>query len=235
MSLLTLIQDAAILVGIDEPSAVASSSEAEIKQLRVISQQEGDELSRSHDWRKLKVQASITGDGVSEYWDLPDDWDRQQAGDNLWQQDSPHLPLIGPITDEEMLALKASTSEPSRPAWRYFGDQIQIWPILDSGEVIRMEYRSSHWIISSDGDTVRNRWVADTDTALIPERIMTLGIVWRWKAYKGLDYAQSFQTYQMERMKAARVDGGFRTLRMSTSFNQDILDGRKNLYSIVVA
>ena len=235
MSLLSLIADAAILVGIDEPLAVASSSADEIKQLRVISQQEGDELSRAFDWRKLKVQATITGDGSSEYWDLPDDFDRQQPGDNLWLADSPHLPLIGPISDESMLAIKASVSEPSRSVWRYFGDQVQIWPVLDAGENVSLEYRSSHWIVSADGQTVRNRWQVDTDIALIPERLMTLGVVWRWKAYKGLDYAQSFDTYEKEKMKAMRADGGFRTLRMSDSFNRDILDGRKNLYRVVGA
>jgi hypothetical protein len=232
MSLLSLIQDAAILVGIDEPSEVASSSDSELKQLRVISQQEGDELSRAFDWRRLKVQAQIVGDGSNEYWDLPDDFDRQQAGDNLWLADSPHLPLVGPISDESMLALKASTSQPSRSNWRYFGDQVQIWPILASGEVVNLEYRTTHWISSADGTTVRSRWVLDTDYALVPERLMTLGVVWRWKAYKGLDYAQSFQTYQTERMKAMRADGGFRTLRAATRFNNDILDGRKNLYRI---
>lgn len=235
MSLLTLVQDAATLVGIEAPSAVASATDVTTAQLRVLAQQEGDELSRAFDWRRLKVQATITGDGTTEYWDLPDDFDRQMAGDNLWLTSAPLIPLSGPVSDEEMLAMKSAPARPIRPIWRYFGDQLQIWPYLTSMQSCSLEYRSSHWISSSDGDTVRARWQADTDYALVPERIMTLGLIWRWKRAKGLDYAEEFNTYQMERTKAERADGGFRTLHAKEIFTRDSLTGRKNMYSVVIA
>ena len=65
MSLLTLVQQAAILCGIEAPSAVASATDVTTAQFRVLAQQEGDELSRAFDWRRLKVQATITGDGTT--------------------------------------------------------------------------------------------------------------------------------------------------------------------------
>lgn len=232
MSLLTMCQDAALLVGLAEPSAIISSTEETSQQLRALAQQEGDELSRAHDWRTLKVQAEITGDGSTEYWDLPSDWDRQLPGDALWLDDSPQLPLVGPITDEDMLAMKAATANPSRPVWRYFGNQVQVWPILSSSQVVKLEYRSSHWISSSDGATVRSRWSADTDYALCPERIMTLGLVWRWKRAKGLDYSEEFESYQMEKTKAMRTDGGFRRIQMATGFRDEPWT-RKNDYRVV--
>ncbi len=232
MSLLTMIQDASLLVGLTEPDSVMSATSDEVKQLRAIAQVEGDDLSRAHDWRKLKTSASIAGDGSTEFWDLPCDWDRQQAGDNLWLEDSPHLPLIGPISDQEMLALKAADASPSRPVWRYFGDQIQIWPVLASTDTVRMEYRSSYWIASEDGTTIRSRWLLDGDTPLMPERVVMLGIVWRWKQYKGLDYAEPFNHYQKEKMKAIRNDVGWRTLRLATDSTADVSNMRKNLYRV---
>lgn len=233
MSLLTLIADAAILVGIEEPSAVMASSTDEVKQLRVLAQQEGDELARSFYWRNLKASTTFTGTGAVQYFDLPDDWDAQIAGDALWQDDMPHTPLYGPVSDEVMLSLQASSSAPPRPVWRYWNsDRIEIYPTLALGVVVNLEYRSTEWISNAAGSDTYARWVADTDVARIPERVMTLGVVWRWKRAKGLDYAQEFQTYQVERMKATRADGGFRTLAMSTTFGRDVLDGRKNLYSV---
>lgn len=234
MSLLQMVQDAAVLVGLDEPSSVMANTDVTFKQMRVLAQQEGDELSRAYDWRNLKVQADIVGDGSTEYWDLPDDFDRQQAGDNLWLRTAPFIPLTGPISDGDFLGMKAAPTRPIRPIWRYFGDQIQIWPVLADTQECTLEYRSSHWISNAGGTTIRTRWVEDTDFAIVPERIMTLGLVWRWKRAKGLDYAEEFNTYQLERTKAERADGGYRTLKAAELFNRDSLTGRKNLYSVVV-
>lgn len=232
MSLLQMCQDAALLVGIAQPSAIISSTEETSQQLRALAQQEGDELSRAHDWRRLKVQATITGDGSTTLFDLPDDFDRQVPGDALWLDDSPQLPLIGPISDEEMLALQAATANPSRPVWRYFGDQFEIWPALSSTQTVTYEYRTSEWIVSFDGTATRSRWVADSDLAKVPERIMTLGLVWRWKRAKGLDYAEEFESYQMEKTKAMRADGGFRRITLATGFRDEPWT-RKNDYRVV--
>ena len=234
MSLLTLVQDAAVLVGLESPTSVVSNSDATVAQLKALAQQEGDELSRFYDWRNLKVSSTITGDGTTESWDLPCDWDRQVAGDDLWLSTAPFIPLQGPVSDQDWLGFKAAPTRPIRPIWRYFGATIQIWPVLSASQTVNLEYRSSYWISSSDGATIRNRWSADSDVALVPERVMTYGLIWRWKRMKGLDYSEEFATYQVERMKAARNDGGYRTLKAAELFNRDSLTGRKNLYSVVV-
>lgn len=234
MSLLTICQDAALLSGIAAPSAVMGATDLGTQQWVALAQAEGDELSRYFDWRRLKVAAELEGDGEREYWGLPCDFDRQVAGDDMWLRSAPFIPLTGPLSDQDFLAMKAAPARPMRPIWRYFGDKFQIWPVLSNTQTCTMEYRSSHWIASADGETVRDRWVLDSDVALIPERVMKLGLVWRWKRMKGLDYAEEFATYQMERAKAARSDGGFRTLKAAELFNRDSLTGRKNLYSVVV-
>ena len=84
MSLLTLIQDAAPMCGVRQPSSVASNTDETVTKLKTIAQMEGDELARAHHWRRLKVQTTITGDGSTTTWPLPDDFDRHIAGDNIW-------------------------------------------------------------------------------------------------------------------------------------------------------
>lgn len=231
MSLLSIVTEAAALVGVDQPTAVANATDANAVQFRALAQQEGDELSRAHDWRRLKVQGSITGDGSTEFWDLPADYDRQMAGDNLWLSSRPMLALDGPISDQDMLSIKAGVQRPTVSVWRYFGNQLQVYPVLTATQVVTLEYRSSSWILAADGTTTRDAWVADTDTAVIPERIIKLGVIWRWKRSKGLDYAEEFATYQLERAKAARADGGFRTLRARESFST-YQYGRRNAYTV---
>lgn len=235
MSLLTMVREASLLVGLSEPDTVMAATTDEVKQFRALAQQEGDELSRWYDWRKLGVGATITGDGTTTAWDLPCDWDRQLASDALWLDASPYIALEGPLSDQAWIALQTAQSAPSRPVWRYFGDQIQTYPALGADEAVKLEYRSAYWIASADATTIRNAWVEDSDIALIPERIMKLGLIWRWKRAKGLDYAEEFQTYQMERLKAERNDKGFRTLNMAEGFGAwQMRDYRKNAYRVVV-
>lgn len=235
MSLLTLLQDVADIVQIDRPTSVVAATDPTTRQLKAFAQEIGDELARSFDWRKLKVSANIVGDGSTEFWDLPSDFDRQASGDVLWLQSAPFIPLSGPLSDQDFIAMKAAPTRPIRPIWRYFGDQMQLWPVLSDTQVCLLEYRTSHWIISEDGATLRSKWSADSDEMVVPERIVKLGMVYRWRSAKKLDCAQEFATYQLEAEKARKADAGSRTLKAAELFNRDNLTGRKNLYSIVVS
>jgi hypothetical protein len=45
--------------------------------------------------------------------------------------------------------------------------------------------------------------VADNDYSVLPERLITLGCIWRYKRALGLDYSEEFRTYEKE---IARVE-----------------------------
>jgi len=137
------------------------------------------------------------------------------------------------VSDQELVALKAQETDPPEPVWRLFGDQIEIWPALDNGEIVTTEYRSEFWILANDATTRKARWTADTDRALVPERLITLGLVWRWKQAKGFDYSESFRSYQFERQRAAGVDGGSPTIQISETSRADIAKmGRPAHYTV---
>jgi hypothetical protein len=222
MSLLTMIQDAMALCGLASPSSAYGSSDATVSQFVALAQVEGDELSRFADWRALKVSATFTGDGESTLWDLPTDFDRFMNGAIFWSEESSGNKLFGPIPDDDLVALKAMETEPPEPVWRLFGDQIEIWPALDDGEVVNTEYRSAYWILDNDGSTRKARWTADSDRAVISERLMTLGLVWRWKQTKGLEYSEAFRTYQIERTRQASNDGGKGVITLRDTFSGDV-------------
>jgi hypothetical protein len=232
MSLLTIVQDAMALCGLSSVSQAYGVNDSTVAQFVALSQVEGDELSRFHDWRSLKVMAQLTGDGTSTLWDLPEDFDRFMSGEILWSNDSAGelLPLV---SDQELVALKAQETDPPESVWRLFGDQIEIWPALSNGEIVTTEYRSSYWILDNNATTRKARWSADTDRAIVPERLITLGLVWRWKQAKGFDYSESFRSYQFERQRAAGVDGGSPTIQISETSRADIAKmGRPAHYTV---
>jgi hypothetical protein len=233
MSLLTIVQDAMSLCGLAPASRVYGSSDTSVGQFIALAQVEGDELSRFHDWRRLKVSVTIAGDGTTTYWDLPEDFDRFVTGEIFWSDESAGE-LLCKVTDQELLALKAQETDPPEPVWRLFGDQIEIWPALDNGEQVTTEYRSAFWILAADGSTRKERWSADSDRALVPERLMTLGLVWRWKQAKGFDYSEAFRTYEINRARAASSDGGRETIRISENSKGDIAKmGRPAHYTVI--
>lgn len=205
MTLLTVVSDAAEIIGFNAPSAVYTSTDATVKQLMRFAQVEGDYLAREYDWAQLKVLATFTGDGSATTFDLPTDFQRWLPGHAFWLDDSPGWPLMM-VTDEEMLDAKVANAAPIRPIWRRFGDQIETYPALANGEVVKTQYFSEYWILDEDGTTRKPRWEADTDSSVIPERLITFGIVWRYKQSRGFDYAEDFRTYQLARMQEMKSD-----------------------------
>jgi hypothetical protein len=204
MSLLTLVQDAMLQIGLTSPSIVYNSDDATVQHFRRLAQVEGDYLVREHDWPQQKVAATYTGDGTSTTFDLPVDFHRWIPGHAFWLDDSPGWPL-DMVTDEIMIDAKAANAAPIRPIWRRFGDQIELYPALTSGEVIKTQYFSEYWILDEDDTTRKYRWEADSDQCIIPERLVTLGVIWRYKQARGLDYAEDFRSYQIAKMQEIKA------------------------------
>jgi hypothetical protein len=73
---------------------------------------------------------TLTGDGTTTLFVLPSDFERILQGQALWSNKYPSIPLQGPITSQDLLALKALPVMPVRPVWRLIGGQLEIWPAL---------------------------------------------------------------------------------------------------------
>lgn len=219
MSLLTVIQDAMLLCGLTKPTAVLTSTDTAIQQFVAFAQQEVDETFTGNNWRNSHVDFLITGDGTSTLWPIPNDFERMIAGQAMWSQKYPSIPLQGPISDTDYLALKALPVMPVRPVWRLIGGILEIWPALSLGELVNGSYFSTNPISSADGLNRYLRWMNDTDFPLFPETILRSGIIWRWKRSKGLDYAEDFRTWQMELEKKAAHEKGAKIVHMTNTFN----------------
>lgn len=203
MSLLTIIQDAATICGF-QPGAVpsaAGSTDQNIQQLVLFSQQVGRELMERANWTNLDTAGTVTGDGVSTMFQLPQDWVRFSPSDKsprgaMVSSKFPLITLQGPINTEDLNILKALPASTVRPVWRISGGALEIWPALALNEKVTFSYYSSFWIFNAARTVLRARWVADDDFALINEDTITKGTVWRWKQSKGLDYAEDFRIYE---------------------------------------
>jgi hypothetical protein len=200
-----------VLCGQEAPAQIIGNSDQMVVEFRTLSLIEGEELAE-YDWRNLKVETSFTGNGTQTLFNLPSDFARLMPGERMWTDGNPVRSLTR-VTDDEMMAAKVALVEPIYPYWRLIGSQVEFYPAPESGAVVRTEYRRDKWITDVDGLTYKAEWTVDTDKAILPERLISLGMVWRWKRMKGLDYADDKNDYMASVAKEIGSDDPRPTLR----------------------
>lgn len=216
MSLLDIAQRAASRLGLRQPQTVVGSNDLTAQILLEFANQEGEELSRYHNWQALTVQKTFTTLAqVVQTNALPStDYDRMVYNAEIWNR-SLNLRYRGPTNSRVWQQIQSGVGAGVAGWWRIVGGQLNIYPAPTAGQTIAFEYISKKWCESSLG-VDQEEFLADTDVALIPERLILLGIVWRYRHSRGFaQYAEDMATYEREKEKAAARDRA--TGRISSS------------------
>lgn len=220
MSLLTIVQNASDRLGIVRPSNVVGSADQQIRQLLGFAQQEGLELSKRYPWQCLIKEKTWTATATEEQEDiLPADLDHFING--TFFNRTRHRFVEGPLDAVEWQRYKASTTTLIFDAFRVRGNSLFISPTPDTSYVYAFEYVSTYWVAASTDETtgVRASWTNDSDVSLLPEDIITLGVIWRFKQAKGLSYDEEFRTYEAQLMLREGRDTAHRTTNFGKSFD----------------
>lgn len=226
MSLLSIVSNVSMEVGLGSVGQVIGTSDDTALQIAAFVQREGKELASSIDWVSLKWELVLEGDGSQTLWTLPSDFRSLFNGDALWSNQFQFVPLGGRVSDEEMIAIKNMPITPTRPVWRLWQGQVEIWPALASGEIVTTEYYSTNWIGTPGDATGRKaRFTSDDDTPLLNEDLLELAGIWRWKRAQGIDYSEEFETYRNTRDRLAGYDRGPRTVHLSRGLRTNGLWG----------
>lgn len=219
MTLLTIVQEASVILGLQQPSVAATATDLATKKLVRFANQGGRELAKYHDWQTLIVEQAFTSLATEEQTNaLPStDYGRMVYNPEIWDRTS-NLRLAGPTPQRYWALLKSGISTGGVTGyWRIIGNQLRILPVMTAGHTLGFEYISKRWAQSSGG-TRQETFLADTDTALVPEELITLEIIWRWRQSRGFgSYAEDLSTCEREKEKAAAADRG--TGRIRTESN----------------
>lgn len=221
MSLLTIVQDVCGEMGLAIPNAVVGNNSELVAQLFRLAKREGSELSTgasvglAYDWTVLQYEATWTSTATESQgalstlapgfrWIINDTvYDRTQ------QRQQP-----GPISPQVWQWRKAATASGPYPEWRIRNATLYMYPTPTAGHSMAFEYQTSYWCADSGG-TAKATWTADSDVARLDEELIKLGLIWRWRKAKGLDYDEDFRSYQIAATNAIARDGGRPTLSMS--------------------
>lgn len=147
---------------------------------------------------------------------MPSDYDHS-VNQTFWDRNF-RWQMLGPLSAQEWQVLKSGIA-PTGPRIRFRieGDLIYIDPYPASVTTLAFEYISNAWCQSASGSP-QTKWILDTDTPILNEDLMTLGVIWRWREKKGLAYENDYQIYQRKLERTASRDGASRTLLMNRRY-----------------
>ena len=200
-------------MGLSSPATVISNTDETSQRLLALANQAGREISRMHQWKVLTKEKTFTTVAAVVQTDtpIPADFDRFING--TWFNRSKYRRIVGPLTAEEWQIQVSLTASTMIDAFRVRGSSFLLTPTPTAGETIAYEYISKYWV-DNDGDDAGDQvaFLADDDTSVLDETMITNDCIWRYRKSAGLNYAEDFRTAQM--MIAGRVaaDGGQRTL-----------------------
>lgn len=225
MSLLTCVQDACDRIGLPRPSVVIGSSDTQVRQLLGLAQQEGKELARRGPWQELTKETTFTATATTtQSGAIPSDFDRMIEG-TFWNRTQDRR-VVGPLSPQKWQMLQTGLYSLVWDAFRIRGTEILMSPAPTAGDTLAFEYVSTKWCENAAGSTQRTAWVADDDVALLDEELITLGLVWRFKKAKGLDYSEEYRSYEQLVERKLSNDGAMGILDL----NGDRMDGGGGVY-----
>ncbi len=214
MTALSVVQNACRDIKLPVPAAAVSSTDDTTIQLLRLLNKGGKALVKRHAWSALTSVVSFSGADASQVQtDYPQsNWDRFVS--KLWDVNLKRW-LSGPFNPDDWTRLSIDTLGTHDRVWTMLGGVINILPVTATTDTFRYAQVSKNWVGSGSSIT------DDADTFLVPEELLTLDLVWRWKQTKGLDYAEDMQTFELELEKYIAADRGPKSIPLARAFRSD--------------
>ena len=213
MTLLSIVQRAAVRLNLTKPSAVASNTDPQVQQLLELVNEEGADLAARGTWEGLvRVQTFTTVAQEIQTGAIPTDFDRP-IGNTVWNRTDID-PGYGPISPQDWQLMKASVAAGPYSNFRVHGGEFRLYPVPTAGETVAYEYLTKDWAESSVG-AGKTEMDDDTDVSRLDENLIRLGVIWRFKEAKGLEYGENFNSYERRVAQALARDAWLPTLTMA--------------------
>ena len=214
MSMLTIIASVCARQNVPVPATAYGTTDPQVKQMIALLEEEGDDLQSRGTWQSLTNEASLTTVATVSQGAIATiatngfDFIKNET---IWDRTN-KLPIWGPLSDKEWQARQALAPTGPRYQYRIRGGLLLVNPVPTAGYSWYFEYVTKNWITDSTGVTQKAAFTADTDLVLFSEKLVKMGLRWRWMREKGMDYAELFRMYEEQVKNALGRDGGKQTL-----------------------
>lgn len=214
MTVLSVAQEVALNIGINQPTEIFSSTDREIEELRDVMLDMAERIAQGHDWQTLTKIATVTGDGSTVSFDLTtvaSDYDRMIVETEV-RSSSLETALTHITSLDRWLELLTQSFDYVINAWTIYGGQIHLRPALSATDTAKFFYVSN--LIADDSGTPKVEFTLDSDTFRLDEKLWKLGTIWQWKENKGQAYAEDLETYEERKERLVVRDKGSKKIHM---------------------
>lgn len=196
MTLLSVVQDVCAVVGVQVPTSVFSN----ITNNRTMQEmlENAIEMAQriaydNRDWTRFRTTHTYQGDGVTTAFDLPDNFKRMLLTANVWRSISNMTPMRFEPDTDRWLQRRSQDFYDAYGEWTMLGGQMHIQPVMGGNVTAYFPYLDKNCIQNANG--VGERFMSDSDSFLLDERLLKLGMIWRWKSQKGAPYSEDMGSY----------------------------------------
>lgn len=221
MTVLTACQQAAVKLNQTVPTSVFSTTDALAAELALAANETAEAILAGYEWQALMTLATFTGDGVTQAFSMPSDYDRMLKKAKVHSKTWQNALFVAARDEDDWLYTKdiGITGTPGK--WIILGGQFQVFPAMPVGETARFYYISNKTIASG----TKASFTVDADTFFLNEKLLRLGIIWRWRSNKRMEYAEDMSNFEIAMAETYGGDKGSKILRVGrirTPANVDI-------------
>lgn len=229
MTILSCCQDAATKLNQPRPTSVFSPIGAAANfaaELLLAAKETAESLvAEDHDWRALTQLATCQGDASTVVFPLAmvaPGYQRVIKDGKVHSLRFKNATFRWAKDLDEWLFIKDNLLVGSPGNVVILNNSMQIFPAMPVSDTGRFYYISNLYAINSSGVSQAS-FKADGDTFALDEKLLRLGIVWRWRSNKRMEYAEDLKNYEIAKEAAIGTDKG----------NQPIVVGRERVRNTV--
>lgn len=209
-TLLSLTQEFCRRQALPIPASVINAQDDSTLQIWGLLNEGQADLADRYEWQEAQQQTtpfSSIGAGPSQYIaQYVDEESTATAGPfvgfkslvprTFWETTS-RLEVYGPMTAQEWAYITSLLVQPTRYSWTMTNGALLIYP-FNATAIFTFLYNSRYSVVSWNGSgsqtaassPTQDAFELDTDFSVLPDRIVLQDLRWRWKAAKGLPYAE---------------------------------------------
>lgn len=214
MTVLSACQSAAMRLTGATLTALYGNSDQFASELANLANEAARDIAAKADWQVLTKLNTYVGDAVTTAFNLPADYDRMLTNADVHSSTWQTARFFKAQDLNEWMDFLDTGVVGMPGAWIILGGQMNITPTIPTGETARFYYITRNY---AAGD--KSAFDNDADTFMLPEHLLTLGVIWRWREMKRFEYAADLENYATSLMEAITRDRGPRIVKAGPQRN----------------
>lgn len=216
MAILSAMQSAAVRLLGQRPQAFFGASGTFEMEIADLVNEVAIDVAKYQDWQGLTQFATITGDGTTTDFDLPTDYDRMLQNARMQEEQAWFWNYRRIMDLNEFTYLVNTGWGPVPGVWTLVANELRFTPAPGASTTATYPYISANYALDAGTQQTKPAFTTDTDTFLLPERLLTLGLVWRWRENKKLDASGDQEAFVKALDEYAAKDKGARVYRSNS-------------------